>query len=94
LARSPIARRHDHLDVTGGAHLPTHPDSKLLFPSLSTPTATLWAGDPPTIDTTNDQRGAMMPRRKRTRAKSRAERIAAERRLNAHVAERNKPPPF
>jgi hypothetical protein len=37
----------------------------------------------------------MMPRRKRTRAQNRAERIAAERRLNNdHVTERCKLPPF
>jgi hypothetical protein len=37
----------------------------------------------------------MMPTRKRTRAQTRADRIKAERALNdAHLAERNKPPPF
>jgi hypothetical protein len=37
----------------------------------------------------------MMPRRRRTREQERAYRIDAERALNAaHVAERNKPPPF
>jgi hypothetical protein len=37
----------------------------------------------------------MMPRRRRTREQDRAYRIDAERALNdAHVAERNKPPPF
>jgi hypothetical protein len=37
----------------------------------------------------------MMPKRKRTRSQTRAQRIQAERALNdAHVAERNKPPPF
>jgi hypothetical protein len=36
-----------------------------------------------------------MPKRKRTKAKDRAYRIAAERALNdAHVAERNRPPDF
>jgi hypothetical protein len=37
----------------------------------------------------------MMPKRRRTRAQNYAARINAERQLNdAHVAERNKPPPF
>jgi hypothetical protein len=37
----------------------------------------------------------MMPVRKRTRTQTRANRIKAERAHNdAHVAERNKPPPF
>jgi hypothetical protein len=36
-----------------------------------------------------------MPRRKQTREHNRQQSIEAERRLNdAHVAERNKPPPF
>jgi hypothetical protein len=37
----------------------------------------------------------MMPRRTNTRTENRAKRIEPERRLNdAHVAERNRPPPF
>ncbi len=37
----------------------------------------------------------MMPTRKRTRTQARADRITTERALNdAHLAERNKPPPF
>jgi hypothetical protein len=37
----------------------------------------------------------MMPVRKRSRAKARADRAKQERALNdAYVAERNKPPPF
>jgi len=37
----------------------------------------------------------MMPLRRRTREQDRARRIAAERALNdAHIAERNQPPPF
>jgi len=37
----------------------------------------------------------MMPKRKRSRVDARADRIKAERALNAdHVAERNTPPPF
>ncbi len=72
----------------------TYPGSKHLFPQLCQPTATLWTDDPPIVESTGD-RGAMMPKRRHTRAHTTAKAIAAERRLNnAHVAERNKPPPF
>ena len=72
----------------------THPGSRMLFPDLCKPTATLWDKDPPTPDTTPG-RAAMMPKRRRTRAQNRARAIAAERKLNdEHVAEQNKPPPF
>jgi hypothetical protein len=54
----------------------------------------LWTGDSPTVEPTSD-RGAMMPKRRNTRAHNTAKAIAAERKLNdAYVAERNKPPPF
>jgi hypothetical protein len=40
-------------------------------------------------------RGMMTPTRRRTRAADRLRRINSERALNdAHVAERNRPPPF
>jgi uncharacterized protein DUF222 len=76
----------------------TYPGSKHLFPTLCAPTATLWAGEPPTADTTPG-RGVMMPRRRHTRADNKANAIAAERKLNdtyaaEAIAERNKPPPF
>ncbi|RDH75684.1 HNH endonuclease, partial [Mycolicibacterium moriokaense] len=72
----------------------THPGSKHLFPRLCEPTATLWTGEPPVVDTTSD-RGVMMPKRPHTRAANTAKAKAAERQLNDdHVAERNKPPPF
>ncbi|MGO9505882.1 MAG: hypothetical protein ACLPXZ_00555 [Mycobacterium sp.] len=72
----------------------TRPGSRLLFPTLCLPT-----GELPTAPTaqqqSDDQRGVMMPTRKRTRQQDRAYRINAERALNAdHVAERNQPPPF
>jgi hypothetical protein len=71
----------------------THPGSKLLFPKLCHPTGDLALPDT-TIDNTTD-RGVMMPKRRHTRAHNRQHAITAERRLNdAHVAERNKPPPF
>ena len=72
----------------------TYPGSRHLFPTLCEPTATLWTGDPPTVEN-RDDRGQMMPRRRHTRAYPIARSIAAERRLNDPlVAERNKPPPF
>ena len=43
----------------------------------------------------SEQRELMMPTRKRSRAKARADRIRAERALNDdYVAERNEPAPF
>ncbi len=72
----------------------TEPGSRLLFPTLCRPTATLWKGDPPLVPT-SDLRGRSMPRRRHTRAQNRARAIAAERRLNDDlVAEHDKPPPF
>lgn len=72
----------------------TQPGGAALFPALSPPTRELWDGDPPTIDEDN-RRGAMMPRRRHSRAANRSRAVAAERRLNDdHVAERNRPPPF
>jgi hypothetical protein len=73
----------------------TKPGSAQLFPALSEPTATLWApGHEPSV-WPRDDRGVMMPKRRRTRAENRARRIEAERRLNNdYVAERNRPPPF
>jgi hypothetical protein len=47
------------------------------------------------VDRPWSNRGVMMPVRRRTRAQDRARRIDVERALNAaHVAERNRPPPF
>jgi hypothetical protein len=73
----------------------TYPGSKLLFPTLCAPTGTLWLpGQEPTVESSGD-RGVMMPKRRHTRAHNRQQAIQSERRLNdAHVAERNKPPPF
>ncbi len=76
----------------------TYPGGTHLFPTLCQPTATLWAGEPPVVQTTSD-RGVMMPRRRHTRAHNTARAIAAERRLNdeyaaQRLAQRNKPPPF
>jgi len=81
---------------TGHTYI-THPGSRLLFPTLCRPTATLWTGDPPRNSTRNN-RGSMMPRRTRTRAQNRATYITAERTRNAaHRTDSprgNDPPPF
>jgi hypothetical protein len=73
----------------------THPGSQHLFPTLCAPTATLWTGDPPVVEPTRGDRGAMMPQRRHTRAANTAKTIAAQRKLNDPlVAEHNRPPPF
>ncbi|ADT97306.1 HNH endonuclease signature motif containing protein [Mycolicibacterium gilvum] len=80
---------------TGHTYI-THPGSRLLFPTLCKPTATLWTGDPPQ-NPTNNNRGAMMPRRAKTRAHSRAVYITAQRRRNAAEradGPRGNDPPF
>lgn len=59
----------------------TTPGSALLFPTLCTPTADL----PPHRSTATNpcaERTAMMPRRRRTRAQHRTQRITTERRHN------------
>jgi hypothetical protein len=71
----------------------TRPGSRILFPALCVPTGDL--PPPQQIIKTDGDRGVMMPKRRRTRAQDWAYRISAERALNdAHVAERNEPPPF
>jgi hypothetical protein len=71
----------------------THPGSRLLFPSLCLPTGELPTA--PRAERPPGDRTIMMPTRRRTREQDRAKRIHAERALNdAHVAERNRPPPF
>jgi hypothetical protein len=74
----------------------THPGSRIMFPTLCRPTAPVTTPDPATATNNPDpSRGLAMPRRKHTRAENRQRAIEAERRLNdAHIAERNKPPPF
>jgi len=91
----PTTTRRDYQWTSPTGHTyTTYPGSKHLFPQLCEPTATLWNGEPPVAESTGE-RGAMMPRRRHTRAHNKARAITAERRLNNHhVAERNKPPPF
>jgi hypothetical protein len=77
----------------------TTPGSALLFPTLCTPTATL---DPIAQRSRCDDRTAMMPRRRRTRAQNRAKYVAAERLLNraarkpasVPIIANDEPPPF
>lgn len=64
--------------LTGRTYL-THPGSKILFPAWPTTTADL---PPPTATSDTDQHGMMMPKRRRTRAHDRAQRIKTERALN------------
>ncbi|MGH3561367.1 MAG: DUF222 domain-containing protein [Mycobacterium sp.] len=71
----------------------TYPGSRLLFPTLCQSTGQL--PTVPTVDRPPGDRTLMMPTRRRTRQQDRTHRIDAERALNdAHVAERNRPPPF
>lgn len=73
----------------------TRPGSAELFPTLCRSTGELAEPEPGTNAEWARDRGAMMPRRRHTRAHDRARVIAAERRLNdPFVAERNRPPPF
>jgi hypothetical protein len=77
---------------TGQTYI-TYPGSRLLFPGLCLPTGEF----APALKTDRPpgNRTLMMPTRKRTREQDRAYRIDTERAQNAaHVAERNRPPPF
>ncbi|MFV9635138.1 DUF222 domain-containing protein [Mycobacterium neumannii] len=58
----------------------THPGSRLFYPGWDTTTATLLV---PTGPARHGDKGAMMPRRRRTRAQDRLRRIERERALNA-----------
>ena len=70
------------LTAPSGHSYVTTPGSALLFPSLGLSTGGMRApeADPP-LDYCAD-RSAMMPKRRRTRAQNRAQRIATERRAN------------
>lgn len=80
---------------TGRVYM-TRPGSSVLFPRWNTDTGTLpMHPPPPTGSSEGPQRDRMMPVRRRTRQAERLRRIAHERSYNdAHVAERNLPPPF
>lgn len=60
----------------------TTPGSALLFPSLCAATGAIAAADADPPPDYCDQRAAMMPRRRRTRTRDRAYRVATERRRN------------
>jgi len=69
----------------------TKPGSTLFFPTWAIHTP----APPSTATAAGPNRSIMMPKRKRSRVDARADRIKAERALNAdRVAERNTPPPF
>ncbi len=75
-----------------GRRYVTKPGATLLFPEWDITTAAVANGRPPEP---GPERILMMPKRRRTRAQSRAAYIKAERAHNdAYVAERNEPPPF
>jgi hypothetical protein len=63
----------------------TTPGSALLFPSLCLPTADVAAPQADLPFEYCGERTAMMPKRRRTRAQNRADRIATERRQNHHA---------
>ncbi|MFC7674593.1 DUF222 domain-containing protein [Mycolicibacterium sp. GCM10028919] len=60
----------------------TEPGSKLLFPSLCMPTAPVTITDEARTKAPQHNPGLTMPRRQRTRAQGRAQRIVDDRRLN------------
>jgi hypothetical protein len=64
----------------------TEPGSKLLFPSLCAPTAPVTITDEARTQASQHNPGLTMPRRQRTRAQARAQRIADDRRLNEEEA--------
>jgi hypothetical protein len=65
----------------------TEPGSKLLFPSLCTPTAPVMiTADEARAQAAQHNCGLTMPRRQRTRAQDRAQRITDDRRLNEEEA--------
>jgi hypothetical protein len=86
-----------------GRRYQTKPGGALFFPILATPTGEAAIGTP---TEPAEHRGVMMPRRKRTRAEERDDRIAAERAINeARIADEHRqyeawlaatyePPPF
>ncbi|MFC7672895.1 DUF222 domain-containing protein [Mycolicibacterium sp. GCM10028919] len=73
----------------------TDPGSKLLFPSLCLPTTPITLTDEARTKASQHNPGLTMPRRQRTRAQGRAQRIADDRRLNEEEARlRGSDPPW
>ena len=90
---NPQARETQTWTSPTGQTYTTEPGSRLLFPSWNIDTGPL--PSTPNRPVNAEHRGAMMPVRRRTRAAERQRRIALERAHNdAHIAERNMPPPF
>jgi hypothetical protein len=85
-----------HWTAPNGRTYTTRPGSRIFFPAWNVTTAELPAPLTPANDCDDcGDPGVMMPKRRRTRAAEIAQRIKCERALNdAHVAERNRPPPF
>jgi hypothetical protein len=73
------------LDSPSGKTYVTTPGSASLFPSLCVPTGDLQPPQPTAPVDYCDERTAMMPRRRRTRAQDRAYRVAGERQRNHHA---------
>jgi hypothetical protein len=73
------------LSSPAGKTYVTTPGSALLFPSLCLPTGDLPAIEPNRPTDYCGDRTAMMPRRRRTRAQDRAQRISTERRQNRNA---------
>lgn len=68
----------------------TTPGSALLFPALCTPTGSLPPAEAGDAEPPGGQRGARMPRRRRTRAQNRARYLAAERKRNRDTRQARK----
>jgi len=90
-AQSPDGTLHV-TDPTGHTYT-SIPTSRLLFPAARTTSAAVQRGSPRKLSPEGNTTG--QPRRRRSRAKERAYRIAAERARNeAYLAMREKAPPF
>src|ERR1700741_2778261 len=88
---SDSGRRHwwYQFDFAHRPHLHHLSGQQAHLPATVPAHASLWTGDPPTVEPRGD-RGVMMPKRRHSRAANTAKAKAAERKLNdAYVAERN-----
>jgi hypothetical protein len=78
-----------------GRSYPTLPGSRALFPALSRPTGPVADGVAEHAEKAAARSTLMMPRRRQTRAKDRAQRVDADRKRNAeHAERRGAAPPF
>jgi Domain of unknown function (DUF222) len=73
--------------ASDGQTYTTHPGSRLLFPALCTPTAPVHPRQAHTTNIESANRGLKMPRRTRTRAQNRADRVTAQRARNRELGE-------